>query len=76
MNKVFSILFVIYKNTLSRILEMLFGKGCIYSPTCSEYANQAILRYGFIKGFRLFFKRLLKCHPFRGKDHEYYDPVT
>ena len=45
---------------------------CIYTPTCSEYAAQAIDKYGSFKGTYLAAKRLLRCHPFaRGG----YDPV-
>ncbi len=46
---------------------------CRYTPTCSEYACQAIARYGAIKGGWLAFKRLMRCHPFHKGD--YYDPV-
>lgn len=46
---------------------------CRYIPTCSEYACQAIARYGALKGGWLACKRLLRCHPFHKGD--YYDPV-
>jgi putative membrane protein insertion efficiency factor len=38
-----------------------FYRRCIYTPTCSEYAIQALGRYGFIKGGWLFWKRLRRC---------------
>ena len=45
---------------------------CIYTPTCSEYALQALQKYGAVKGTYLAAKRILRCHPF----HEGgYDPV-
>ena len=45
---------------------------CIFTPTCSEYALQALQKYGAVKGTYLAIKRVLKCHPF----HEGgYDPV-
>ncbi len=45
---------------------------CIYTPTCSQYALEAVERYGFFKGGFLAVKRILRCHPFaRGG----YDPV-
>ena len=45
---------------------------CIFQPTCSEYAIEAIEKHGIIKGIYLAVKRLLKCHPW----HEGgYDPV-
>jgi len=36
---------------------------CRFSPTCSEYAVQAIARYGLWRGVRLAVGRLLRCHP-------------
>lgn len=45
---------------------------CRFSPTCSEYALQAIRKYGPIKGGWLAFKRLLRCHPWGDSG---YDPV-
>jgi len=62
-----------YKSTISILLVMLFGKGCRFTPTCSEYATQAIAKYGIIKGTFIFLKRLGRCHPFGGSG---YDPVA
>lgn len=45
---------------------------CIYSPTCSAYAREAIDKYGVIKGMYLAVKRILRCHPFHKGG---YDPV-
>lgn len=45
---------------------------CRFYPTCSNYAIEAIEKYGFIKGWYLSIKRILKCHPFGKKG---YDPV-
>jgi len=45
---------------------------CIFTPTCSEYAAQAIRKYGALKGLYLALRRILRCHPF-GKGG--YDPV-
>ena len=43
---------------------------CRFEPTCSEYAFQAIEKYGILKGSFLALKRILRCHPFNpgGKD--------
>jgi putative membrane protein insertion efficiency factor len=42
----------------------LLGPRCRFYPTCSQYATEAISRYGLLQGAFLSFKRLLKCHPF------------
>jgi putative membrane protein insertion efficiency factor len=41
-----------------------FPSQCRFYPSCSEYAKQAISRYGSLKGLFLSLKRILKCHPF------------
>lgn len=63
----------IYKNTLSTLLVYIFGSGCIYTPTCSEYATVAIGKYGLIKGSFLGLKRFLRCNSFT--QHDFFDPV-
>ena len=45
---------------------------CRYTPTCSEYAKEAISEYGSIKGSFMAFKRILRCNPFGSYG---YDPV-
>ena len=45
---------------------------CRYTPTCSEYAVQALKKYGPVKGLYLAVKRILRCHPWGGSG---YDPV-
>ena len=37
---------------------------CIYTPTCSEYTRQAVIKYGVIKGLVKGFLRILRCNPF------------
>lgn len=45
---------------------------CIYTPTCSQYAVDAINKYGALKGGFLAIKRIIRCHPFAKGG---YDPV-
>ena len=46
---------------------------CRFSPTCSQYALEAITKYGAIKGGWLAFKRICRCNPFSKRGP--YDPV-
>ena len=46
---------------------------CRFIPTCSQYALEAIEKYGPLKGGFLALKRFLRCHPFYKGD--LYDPV-
>ena len=45
---------------------------CRFVPTCSDYALQAIEKYGIIRGGKMAIKRILRCHPFHPGG---YDPV-
>lgn len=45
---------------------------CKFTPTCSEYALEALEKHGFLKGMFLTLKRILKCNPFNKGG---YDPV-
>ena len=50
-----------------------FPARCRYRPTCSQYAVEAITKYGAAKGGWLALKRFLRCHPFTKRDP--FDPV-
>ena len=50
------------------------GPTCNFVPTCSQYALEAIEKYGALKGGWLTLRRLLRCHPFY-KGNKIYDPV-
>jgi uncharacterized protein len=53
-------------------ISPLFPPSCRYVPTCSEYAMEAVERYGALQGVLMALWRVLRCHPFaRGG----YDPV-
>ena len=48
---------------------------CRYIPTCSQYALEALEKYGAAKGTYLAVRRILKCHPFHRGEHDFFDPV-
>jgi putative membrane protein insertion efficiency factor len=60
-----------YQLVLSPLLG-LFGTCCRFGPSCSEYAMEAVDRFGAGKGSWLAIKRLSRCHPWGGSG---FDPV-
>jgi putative membrane protein insertion efficiency factor len=54
------------------IISPWMGPSCRYTPTCSQYAIEAIKKYGILKGGWLAAKRILRCNPWGGHGH---DPV-
>lgn len=56
-----------------RGISPFFPARCRYEPTCSQYAVEAIEKYGALKGGWLAFRRLMRCHPFSKRDR--FDPV-
>ena len=55
-----------------RCISAYTPPSCRFTPTCSEYARQAIIKHGPFKGLYLAVRRLLRCHPWGGSG---YDPV-
>ncbi|MFI5220786.1 MAG: membrane protein insertion efficiency factor YidD [Bacteroidia bacterium] len=64
----FLLMIQFYKLAISPMLP----NACRYTPTCSSYTEEAIRRYGVIKGIWLGVKRIARCHPWGGHG---YDPV-
>ncbi|HCP23315.1 MAG: membrane protein insertion efficiency factor YidD [SAR202 cluster bacterium] len=58
----------VYQRTLSPLLPT----SCRFSPSCSHYSQEAVEKYGVIKGVMLGVKRLGRCRPLGGQG---YDPV-
>ena len=46
-------------------ISPLIGQNCRFLPSCSEYFIEALELYGPIKGIKLGFKRICKCHPIK-----------
>ena len=57
---------MVYQKVISPILP----PRCRYSPTCSEYGKQAIIKHGPFKGGLLSIKRISKCHPWGGSGED------
>jgi putative membrane protein insertion efficiency factor len=53
-------------------LSPWLGNQCRFTPTCSEYARQAVLTHGALKGTWLALRRVGRCHPWHPGG---YDPV-
>jgi uncharacterized protein len=54
------------------LISPIIGTACRFIPTCSEYSEAAIIKYGPIKGLKMAILRLLRCHPFHNGG---FDPL-
>ena len=52
-------LIAVYQKTISPLL----GSRCRFYPSCSQYAKDAVLKHGVLRGTRLAIARILRCHP-------------
>jgi hypothetical protein len=64
--------FILPIRLYQRLLSPLMPPACRYTPSCSEYAAQAIERYGVVRGMLKGTWRVMRCNPFGGSGH---DPV-
>ncbi|QMU27275.1 membrane protein insertion efficiency factor YidD [Adhaeribacter radiodurans] len=70
--KILQYLLLAFVWVYQKILSPLKPPSCRFTPTCSEYAAQALRKHGPLRGTRLAIKRLAKCHPWGSSG---YDPV-
>jgi hypothetical protein len=55
-----------------KFISPLTPPSCRFTPTCSQYAIEALRKHGPFKGMYLAIRRILRCHPWGGQG---YDPV-
>ena len=72
MRKLIAKFFILLIRFYQLSLSPLFAPSCRYVPTCSQYAIEAITKYGPFKGGWLALKRIASCNPWGGHGH---DPV-
>lgn len=53
-------------------ISPLTPPSCRFTPTCSQYAIEAVMRHGIFRGSWLTLRRIMRCHPWGGSG---YDPV-
>ncbi|MEK7614344.1 MAG: membrane protein insertion efficiency factor YidD [Patescibacteria group bacterium] len=79
MKKIVIFLIKLYQKTISPDQGFIKDVGitttlrCAFYPTCSEYAIQAVMKYGAIKGLLLSVHRIFRCHPWQRK---HLDPLV
>lgn len=65
-------LFILLIRIYQKIISPILPSACRYTPTCSQYAIEALQKYGPFKGSWLAIKRIASCNPWGGHGH---DPV-
>ncbi|WET69979.1 membrane protein insertion efficiency factor YidD [Sphingobacterium sp.] len=68
----FSFIFLAIIRFYQVFISPFLGANCRYTPTCSQYGKEAILKYGPFKGGWMALKRIGRCNPWGGHGH---DPV-
>ena len=70
--RLLSLPFIFLIRVYQWVISPWLGPKCRYTPTCSNYAIEALRKHGVIKGLWLASKRIASCHPWGGSG---YDPV-
>jgi uncharacterized protein len=70
--RILSLPFIALIKLYQWIISPILGPKCRFTPTCSQYAIEALKKHGVFKGLWLTVRRLSRCHPWGGHG---YDPV-
>jgi len=70
--KIFLMIFILPIKLYQILISPYLPNSCRYTPTCSNYAIEALKKHGVIKGVYLSIRRILSCNPWGGSG---YDPV-
>jgi len=71
-NEILKKIFILPIRFYQLAISPLLGPKCRFQPTCSQYALEAIMEWGVLKGMWLGIRRIFKCHPWGPHGH---DPV-
>jgi putative membrane protein insertion efficiency factor len=72
LSKILVFPFVALIKVYQKIVSPLLGQQCRFTPTCSQYAKEALEKHGVFKGGWMSVKRIARCNPWGGHG---YDPV-
>jgi putative membrane protein insertion efficiency factor len=72
LQKILSYPFLLLIKIYQLVISPILGPKCRFTPTCSQYASEALKKHGFFKGSFLAAKRIARCRPGGGSG---YDPV-
>jgi putative membrane protein insertion efficiency factor len=70
--QILSLPFIFLIRVYQKVISPWLGPSCRFTPTCSQYAVEALQKYGAVKGLWLAIKRIARCNPWGGHGH---DPV-
>ena len=70
MKRVFTYILLLPVRFYQMAISPMFPASCRYTPTCSQYAVEALKKHGPFRGLWLALKRIARCHPWGGSGYE------
>ncbi|MBM3415039.1 MAG: membrane protein insertion efficiency factor YidD [Bacteroidetes bacterium] len=70
--QILSLPFIFLIKVYQWVISPWLGPKCRFTPSCSQYASEALKKHGVFKGLWLTLRRISRCHPWGGSG---YDPV-